>query len=407
MFVLSLTGLRAQDTALITLHELIKQVEFNFPAVATHQLNIMSLQSKADGTSAWMAPTFSAGLMRFPYNLQMLNEQNNPMNQAGIGLSFQQMFPVPSIQRAGRSYYESLTTAEKNKLSWTQNGLRREAKLLYYYRFASEQKKILVNENREVLKLMIETSEQKFSNNRSLLQTILKAKARLSELETMLLMLDGVIAECNIGINTLLARDPSTPFTIESVQLKDEKRFVPDTGLVHGRSDIAAMNSSIMSMGIEKQMMQLNLKPTFGIRAEHMTMFGMPDQWSVMGMVTIPIAPWSSGMYKNDVKAAEFQILSMEKEKHSMQLMAGKMIAEKAAMLQFEREQYRLLQDSVIPAYADNFQVNRLAYGENKGELFILLDAWEMLLMKKMELIDKFYLIKRLEADYEYESEIK
>jgi hypothetical protein len=37
----------------------------------------------------------------------------------------------------------------------------------------------------------------------------------------------------------------------------------------------------------------------------------------------------------------------------------------------------------------------------------VLLDAWEMVLMKKMEMIDKLFNILKLEAEYEYEKEIK
>jgi hypothetical protein len=68
--------------------------------------------------------------------------------------------------------------------------LRREAKILYYNRFVTEKKQLILKESEEILKLLITTSEEKFSNNQSQLQTIYKAKARLAELSNMLLMLD-------------------------------------------------------------------------------------------------------------------------------------------------------------------------------------------------------------------------
>lgn len=74
----------AQDTTYISLERLLQQVETNYPSIIAYQYNIQSIQAKADGAKAWMPPTFSTGVMRWPYNLMMLNEKNDPMNQAGI-----------------------------------------------------------------------------------------------------------------------------------------------------------------------------------------------------------------------------------------------------------------------------------------------------------------------------------
>jgi cobalt-zinc-cadmium efflux system outer membrane protein len=136
---------------------------------------------------SWMPPTFSTGIMRFPYNLSMLKEKNDPMNQAGVAFSLEQMIPNQSKLNAKKSYINSLAEIEKSKSEWTKNELRREAKILYYNRFVTEQKQLILKESEEILKLLAHTSEEKFSNNQSQLQTIYKAKARLAELKNMLL----------------------------------------------------------------------------------------------------------------------------------------------------------------------------------------------------------------------------
>ena len=68
-------------------------------------------------------------------------------------------------------------------------------------------------------------------------------------------------------------------------------------------------------MKLEQKVMNVGTRPDFGVRAEHMQMFGMPNQWSLMGMMTIPIVPWSSKMYSSEVKSMGLQIQSMELEK--------------------------------------------------------------------------------------------
>ena len=209
--------LHAQDTSYISLEKLLKQVETNFPSIIQYQYNIQSIQAKADGAKAWMPPTFSTGIMRFPYNLSMLKERDNPMNQAGIAFSIEQMIPNKSKLNAKKSYLTSLAEIEKSKSEWTKNELRREAKILYYNRYIAEKKQLILKESEGILKLLITTSEEKFNNNQSKLQTIYKAKARLAELSNMLLMLDGSIAESNIGLNILMVQDVNTPFEIDTL----------------------------------------------------------------------------------------------------------------------------------------------------------------------------------------------
>ena len=153
--------------------------------------------------------------------------------------------------------------------------------------------------------------------------------------------------------------------------------------------------------------MKIGVRPDFGVRAEHMQMFGMPNQWSVMGMLTLPIVPWASKMYSSESKSIGFQIQSMEQEKQTMELMAKKMLAEKLTMLNYENAQYQSYTKNIIPAYENYLQVNLLGYKQNTGDLFVLLDAWEMLLMKKLEVYDKLFNILKLEAEYEYEKEIR
>lgn len=408
LLLLSFNQSQAQDTTYISLEKLLQQIETNYPSIIAYQYNIQSIQAKADGAKAWMPPTFSTGIMRWPYNFSMLNEKNDPMNQAGIAFSLEQMIPNQSKLNAKKSYINSLVEIEKSKSEWTKNELRREAKILYYNRFVTEKKQLILKESEEILKLLITTSEEKFSNNQSQLQSIYKAKARLAELSNMLLMLDQMIAESNIGLNILMVRDVNTAFQIDtSVSPRNYFINITDTSSVSNRSDITVMSNYIQSMKLEQRVMKIGNRPDFGIRAEHMQMFGMPNQWSVMGMMTIPIVPWSAKMYNSENKSMGFQIQSMEQEKLRMELMAKRMLSEKLAMLNYENEQYQSYIKNIIPAYENNLQANLLAYKQNTGDFFVLLDAWEMLLMKKLEAYDKLFNILKLETEYEYEKEIK
>ena len=408
IFCLAIFSIYGQDTTRISLDTLLQRIETNYPTILQYQQNIQSWQAKAQGAKSWMPPTFSTGVMNFPYNLSMVKEKNDPMNWAGIAFSIEQMIPNQTKLNAKRDYINSLAEVEKSKSDWTKNELRREAKILYYNRFINQQKQKIVLESEEVLNLLLTTAEAKFSSNQSQLQTLYKAKARLAELKNMQYMLSGLIAESNIGLNILMVRDVNTPFEIDTlIQPRNYSLATTDTANITNRSDITALSKYIQSMKLEQKVMKVGVRPDFGVRAEHVQMFGMPSQWSIMGMMTIPIAPWSSKMYSSEVKSMGFQIQSMELEKQTMQLMASRMLTEKLTMLSYENGQYQNYSQQIIPAYENNMQANLLAFKQNTGDLFVLLDAWEMLLMKKLEMYDRLFNILKLEAEYEYEREIK
>ena len=407
MAIIGTRNLRAQDTVRLSLEEIISKVETEYPLVLQYDSRIKSLQAKADGSSSWMPPTFSFGLNSFPYQLEMIKRKEDPMNWAALMFSAEQMIPNSAKLRAKRSYYSSLKQVQQNNEEWTKNILRTQVRLLYYQRIVAEHKLGLIAENRELLKLFINISESRYTYNQADLSTIFKAKAKLKELNNMETMAKAEVTESNIGLNTLLNLPTETPFTIDTVVVLnnyDSIMIAQDTASVQ-RSDITSMTSSIRSMELNRSWMATGSKPDFGLRASHMKMFGMPNQFSIMGMVTIPIAPWSSKMYKAEVQSMTYEIQAMNLEKENMKLMATRMINEKLAMLKYERQQFDNYQKDINPLYRKNMDANLLAYKQNTGNFFVLLDAWDMLFMKQLEQLKKLGLLLRLQAEYEYETE--
>jgi outer membrane protein TolC len=323
--------------------------------------------------------------------------------------SAEQMIPNSAKLRARGEYYSSLKQVQQNNADWTKNILRTQIRILYDQRIVAEHKLGLIAENRELLKLFINISESRYTYNQADLSTIFKAKAKLKELHNMETMAKAGVTESNIGLNTLLNRPTETPFTIDTVVVLknyDSMILVQDTASVQ-RIDITSMTSSIRSMELNRSWMSTGRKPDYGLRVNHMNMLGMPNQFSIMGMVTIPIVPWSSKMYKTEVQSMTYEIQAMNLEKENMKLMATRMINEKLAMLKYERQQFDNYQKDINPLYRKNMEANLLAYKQNTGNFFVLLDAWDMLFMKQLEQLDKLGLLLRLQAEYEYETERK
>ena len=372
IFFFLLAGLaNAQDT--LSLETIINKVETEYPSVLQYDSRIKALQSKVEGSSSWMPPTVSFGLNSFPYQLDLIKQKDDPMNWAALMFSAEQMIPNSTKLRAKGSYYNSLKEVQENNADWTKNILRTEVRRLYYQRFVAEQKLKLIAESRQLLNLFITISESRYKVNQTDLSTIFKAKAKLQELGNMEIMSRAEVSESNIGLNTLLNRETDTPFAIDTaVALKnyDLITLLQDTSSIQ-RSDINSITNSIQSMELNRKWMATGSKPDFGLRVSHMTMLGMPDQFSVMGMVTVPIMPWSSKMYKTEVQSMTYEIQAMNRERENMKLMATRMINEKLSMLKFEKQQYDNFETNIIPSYRKNMEANLASYKQNTGNFFV------------------------------------
>ena len=409
LLLIASVNVAAQDSVKLSMQEVFTAIDKSYPQLQYYDAKIASIRSLVDGAKAWMPPTVSLAFDRFPYRLSLIKEMM-PDNQAGMMVSVQQMIPNAAKLNAKKDYLGSLENVQRNDADWQRNTLHFTARLYYYRRFIAENKLRTIQQYRDLLKILIQTAKDKYTYNQSDLPAIFKGEAALSELENMETMSLAQIAESNIGLNTLMSRDVNAPFAIDTLLLPVDYRadylMVNDTSALL-RNDILSMESRIRSMKFNQKWAATGSRPDFGVQISHGQMFGMPNQFSIMGMMTIPIVPWSSKMYKSDVRSMEFEIDAMRKEKSTMQLMATQMVREKITMLIYETRQLDNYDKNVVPSYKKNLESNLLAYRQNTGNFFVLLDAWNMLLMKELERTDKLGQVFTIQSEYEYQREIK
>ncbi len=135
-------------------------------------------------------------------------------------------------------------------------------------------------------------------------------------------MQEGDIAKARAWLNSLMNIQGNAMFAIDT---NYKPVFVPaakiDTAsLAMARNDIKKMEYNIQSMQLNIEAMKKQSRPDFRLRFDHMSPLTkmMPKAFSVMGMVSIPIAPWSSTMYKSEAKGMTYEIAAMNKEKAAM-----------------------------------------------------------------------------------------
>ena len=129
----------------------------------------------------------------------------------------------------------------------------------------------------------------------------------------------------------------------------------------------------------------------------------MPRGFSVMGMVSIPIAPWSRKMYQSEIKAMQFNIDAMQNERSGMLQETAGMLYGMQAEIQTMQRRIRTMEEKVIPALQKTFDASYLTYQENKLSLTVVLDNWEALNMMLLDVLDEKQRLYQMFVDYEKE----
>jgi cobalt-zinc-cadmium efflux system outer membrane protein len=130
-------------------------------------------------------------------------------------------------------------------------------------------------------------------------------------------------------------------------------------------------------------------------------------QYSVMGMVRLPMARWSSRASKANVESLKWKAESLNQQKQAMLNEATGMAYGMKNEIVSKQKQISLFENNIIPALRRNFQTMQLGYEQNTEELFTLYDAWEALNMTQLQYLDQVQELLLMQAELERILEIK
>jgi outer membrane protein TolC len=261
-----------------------------------------------------------------------------------------------------------------------------------------EKKKKALKENEEIITLVLKVSKLRYPYNQSKLGNIYKAEARLSEIQNMMLMNDNQIVQKNILLNQLMNFPSNLRFAIDtSHQVKKLVADEADTiSLAENRSDVQRIDRSIQSLKLNQALESYQSRPDFNISFNHMFArgSGMPNQFMLLGMISIPIAPWSSKNYKANTQGIGKEIEAMKYERASLLNELRNMASSEENEIMTLKKQIENYEVRIVPALKKNYETLMIAYEENKEELSEVIDAWETLNETQMQYLDtiqKYY----------------
>lgn len=374
---------------ILKLNDVIDSIKVLHPVVQMYKNEIRSMDEAAKGARSWMPPEFNTGLWMVPYNPSLWKKGD--MGETGMGqymLGGQQMFPNKKKQNADAAYMEAMSSVEKEKLNASLNDLVNDAKQLYYEWLILKKKLGILSQNEKLLDFMIRNAEIRYQNGLEKISAYYKAKAAIGNVQNMRLMYENDIKEKRIRINALMAKNALNVFDIDTAyQLNDYTNVVFDSTLFYSnRSDLKAIDKDIILQALKQETERQSLKPQFGVRYDHMFGFGgLPMQYSLMGMLKLPLAKWSSKMNKANIESLKWKGYALESQKQMMVNEYSGMAYSMRNELTLKKNQLKLYDENIIPALRNNYKTMQLGYEQNTEELFMLYDAWETLYMTQLE----------------------
>jgi len=373
--------------AVMKLDEVLSTIQAHHPSVKMLEAEIRSSDEAAKGARSWAAPELGTGLWMAPYNPSLWKK--NADGTSGMGqymISAQQMIPNKKELDANEKYLQALSAAGKESRQANLNELFAIAKKSYYDWLITEKKLKVLEDNEKLLHFMIQSTEIRYKNNLGKLNAYYKAKAALGTLENQRLLLQNEIAQQQVILNTLMNRDKQVLFGIDTSYIFKDYGPADSSYFGQSRSDIRAVQKNIDLAYLQQDLERSKLKPQFGIRYDHMFGFGgLPMQYSLMAMVKLPMAAWSSRAGKATIESLKWKEQSLNEQKQLLINEASGQAQGLLAAIASKKRQLGLFEQNILPALTKNYQVLQLGYEQNTGELFELLDAWATLNMTQME----------------------
>lgn len=401
-----LSSYAAHSQQRLKLDSILSAIKQNSPMLQEYRYKAEALTEISKGAKSWMAPMVGLGTFMTPYPGQMVMDERD---KGSIMISAEQSIPNPAKLRANQQLLSSKAAIEEAAGSYTFNELRSQAKTAFYDWFVLEKKLVILRENQEIIQLMFNIAKARYPYNQSPLGNSFKAEGRLHEVENMIFMTENEIIQKNIALNALMNLPKDVRFSIDTVfQDFDPVELAVDTTLLaNSRSDIRQLNNTIQSMRYAVKLEGYQAKPDFRIRYNHMAPLGqmMPSAYTIEGMVSIPIAPWSSKMYKANVRGMNLQIEAMKRGREAILNEAQGMAAGMAWEIQTTRKQLDNYEQKIIPALERNYETVMLAYEENREELPFVIDAYEALIMAQTQYLDVMRRYYQMIVSYEKQLE--
>jgi outer membrane protein TolC len=259
-----------------------------------------------------------------------------------------------------------------------------------YYELYLVQRKIQINaENQDLMRRFVEIASKQYEVGMGKQQDILRAQTELSTLVNSGINLQREKQVAESMINTILSRPANAPLGYVPDIEGDVPRWTFEqlrSLALEARPELKAMSFNIEMNKADLSLSKREYYPDLMARVMYKDMaMTKNDFWSAMVGISIPLAPWSSGRYTFKVQENELNVRKAEEEYANMRNMTLFEVQDALVRVQTSQNLVLLYKNTVIPQADQTLQATLAAYQTGKTEFLMLIDAYRMVLMSKLD----------------------
>ncbi len=341
-------------------------------------------------------PMLGLGVVNLPVDTFSFRQEDMTMKE----VSLTQRLPYPGKRGLRGEIARKETETAFSDYEEVKVRVSREVKLAFYDLFYVDKAIQVTEKNRDLLKLLNQIAETKYSLGEGIHTDVLKAQVELSKMIDDLIMLNQNKRTLKSRLNTLLYRPAFAPLG-EPGEVPLEKFSADPEELVKAASERRPSLQSAKRM-IERNQATLRLAerdyyPDFEVKLAYGQRDsgpagGRPDMISAMVGFNLPIWYKSKQSRKvaeslKDVLAAKDQLAAMENEVRYM-------VSDRLTEIERAERQIELLKTGIIPQATLSLDSAISSYRVNKVDFMTMLDN----LMTLFKYETQYY---RLLADYQ------
>lgn len=409
-FSLTILAVFPGNAQQISIRSILDSIQASNPSLKMYDAEVRSLDEAAKGAKSWMAPELSSGFFMVPYAPRYLKSMDGQPGMGQYTIAAQQIIPNPKRLNADSKYMSAMSSVEKEKKVYTLNQLYADAKKNYYEWIVIRKQLLILDDNEKLLNYMVQSAEIRYKNGLEKINAYYKAKAAIANVQSMRVMLENEIKQRKYNINTLMYRDKTIEFDIDtSYTFNSYQNLAFDTTLfVTNRSDIKAIEKEMYVNILKQETERTRLLPEFGVRFENAYGWAkQPLQFSAMASVRLPMARWSAKMNKANIESIKWKNESLQQQKKMILNESTGMAYGLRTDLLNKSKQIKLYEEKILPALRRNYQTYQLSYEQNTEELFELFDAWETLNMTQLEYLKQLQELLTMQVELERILQIK
>jgi outer membrane protein TolC len=322
-------------------------------------------------------PMLGLGIVNLPTDT--FNFRNEDMTMKEISVT--QKVPYPGKRGLRSEVAQKEAEAAYNEYEETKNRITRDVKVAFYELFYVNKAIEVTEKNREVLKLLNQIAETKYSVGEGVHTDVFKAQVELSKMIDELIMLNQNKRSVKVRINTLFHQPAFAPLgDPEEVTL--EKFSADPEGLVKAAEENRPLLQSMKRM-VERNRIGLKLAqrdyyPDFDFKLA----YGQRDDGPlgrradmVTAMVAINLPLWYKTKQERKVAESQKDIQASKDQLTAMTNEIRFMIGERLTEIERTEKQIELLKTGIIPLATLSLDSAISSYRVNKVDFITMLDT--------------------------------